>query len=82
MDSTFSSLPPEFLGDAEAIRRKQAVADALARQAMTTIAEPASRGRFRASVSPVQGAGQIMQGYAASQLKKDLPTPTLWGQPW
>lgn len=60
-------MPPELWGDAEAIKRKQAISELLVQQGLKPLAAPEVKGRFQGSISPFQGAAQAMQLYMGNK---------------
>lgn len=56
-------LPPELALEAEALRRRQAIAQAMMSQSMQPVQAPEVKGRFSVPVSPLQGVAQLAQAY-------------------
>lgn len=67
MDAAFEGLPPELWAEAEGIKRREKIAQALMQQAQMPLMAGEVKGRFQGAVSPFAGIAKILQAYTAGE---------------
>jgi hypothetical protein len=67
LTTQFTDLPPEVAQDYQAIQRRRAIADMIAKQSLQPIQAPPSTGRFAVPVNPLQVVAQALSARFARQ---------------
>lgn len=60
----FDGLPPEIAMEERALKRRQAIAEAMMQRGMAPMPGATSSGRYLVAPSPLAGIAQILQGYS------------------